>query len=85
MATKRPTAAEQRLLARPMVSPEQLNRWRYARRISQKRLAELLGMAPATVNNWENGHTRIPPWLDLCLSGLDQLTLVDFDRVNLPR
>ncbi len=73
-------------MSRPLLTPEKLNRWRYARRVSQKRLAELLGMAPATINNWENGHTRIPPWLDLCLIGMDnEIALVDFDRVNLPR
>lgn len=37
---------------------EQLERYRLENRISQERLAEILGVAFVTVSRWLNGHTR---------------------------
>lgn len=34
--------------------------WRKERKISQKDLAQHLGVARVTVNRWEQGHSRIP-------------------------
>lgn len=46
--------------------------WRRQRRITQQRLAELLGVHPVTVANWERGHHAIPAtMLALALEALD--------------
>ena len=37
---------------------KQLLEYRLKNRISQKRLAKMLGVTFATVNSWENGHSK---------------------------
>lgn len=37
---------------------EQLNQFRLESRITQEKLAEMLGVAFVTVNRWLNGHSK---------------------------
>jgi DNA-binding XRE family transcriptional regulator len=48
-----------------------LRRWRTARDLTQRRLAELLGVATVTVVSWENDHRPIPDWLGNALIGVE--------------
>jgi transcriptional regulator with XRE-family HTH domain len=48
-----------------------LTQWRKERRISQNKLAELLGTYSVTVNRWEKGARGIPFLLPLALEALE--------------
>lgn len=56
------------------MTPNELRARRQALGLSQKALAERLGVPQATVSRWETGHHRIehPRLLALALDALDQ-------------
>lgn len=45
----------------PELTAEDVKRWRRSRRITTRRLAELLGMTSRGISIWEQG-VRPPPW-----------------------
>jgi DNA-binding XRE family transcriptional regulator len=49
-----------------------LRRWRKAHRLSQTRLAELLGVTLLTIHRWETGIYHAPPFLPLALDELER-------------
>jgi DNA-binding transcriptional regulator YiaG len=53
-----------------VVTPRQLTEVREALHLSQIELARQLGVAANTVNRWEAGTRKIPPYLWLALEGL---------------
>jgi transcriptional regulator with XRE-family HTH domain len=52
---------------RPNIGGELLRAWRDARDLSQKQMAERLGVAQATVSEWESGR-KLP-----CLEGISRI------------
>ena len=48
-----------------------MKKWRKKHKISQQRLADILGVAQNTVARWETGARKIPPFLHLALKGLE--------------
>lgn len=59
------------VLDRPVVTASQLTEAREALHLSQAELARQLGVAANTVNRWEAGTRKIPPYLWLALEGLN--------------
>jgi transcriptional regulator with XRE-family HTH domain len=51
---------------------EQLFRFRSRLNLTQKDLAEKLGVAPNTVARWERNEMLIPPYLELALKTIEQ-------------
>jgi transcriptional regulator with XRE-family HTH domain len=51
-----------------------LRRRRAALNLSQKKLAEVLGVSKSTVAHWEQGVQAIPRYLDLALQTLERET-----------
>jgi transcriptional regulator with XRE-family HTH domain len=49
----------------------QLKKWRKEHKVSQQRLADLLGVAQNTIARWETGARKIPPFLQWALKGLE--------------
>lgn len=56
---------------RQVASP--LRDWRKTHRLSQQKLADLLGVRWLTVQRWEAGTCGVPPYLHLALERLEQL------------
>lgn len=52
------------------MTTRQLIDGRLALRMGQAELARALGVAANTVNRWEAGTRKIPPYLSLALDGL---------------
>jgi len=48
-----------------------LKAWRLRQRLTQRELAQLLGVTPICVAFWEWGKRRIPPFLPLALEALE--------------
>ena len=48
-----------------------LKAWRQRQRLTQRELANLLGVTPMCVAFWEWGKRRIPPFLPLALEALE--------------
>jgi type I restriction enzyme M protein len=46
------------------VGPDDIRRLRSRLGLSQQQLADRLGVSYATVNRWENGHTKPYRWLE---------------------
>lgn len=53
-------------------TPADLTAAREALHLSQKSLAEVLGIHPTIVNRWERGRAKIPPYLWLALNGIQR-------------
>lgn len=53
------------------MTPDELKAWRTAHNLSRPQLAERLGVAPATVRNWEQGFRQPPAWVDAALPRLE--------------
>ena len=49
-----------------------LREWRALRRISQRDLADILGVTNVTVARWELGDRPTPPYLHLALESIDR-------------
>ena len=56
---------------KPM-TPEELREWRTSRGLTQKQLAELLGVKQSSVSRWEDGKRKIPPFLKLALEKITE-------------
>lgn len=56
---------------RSRISPADLRAWRTARKLSQQRLASLLGVTWLAVQRWEAGTRKVPAFLGLALKGLE--------------
>lgn len=54
------------------MTPADLRARRDALKLSQRQLAELLGVSKSTVSHWEIGEQKIPRYLDLALQTLEQ-------------
>lgn len=54
--------------------PEQIRERRTRMHMTQEQLADRLGVARKTVNEWERAHAPVPKWLTLALDRLSQLT-----------
>lgn len=54
------------------MTSEELKRRRVALHLSQKHLAEVLGVSTSTVAHWEQGVQAIPAYLDLALQTLER-------------
>jgi DNA-binding transcriptional regulator YiaG len=54
-----------------MTGPE-LKKWRTARNLTQRELAELLHVATVTVQSWEQGVRKVPNFLYLALREIDR-------------
>ncbi|MGI8839713.1 MAG: helix-turn-helix domain-containing protein [Caulobacteraceae bacterium] len=55
-------------------TPEELRAFRARRNLSQRAMGEVLGVAKRTVEDWESGRNRPPPYLALALDLIDQTT-----------
>jgi transcriptional regulator with XRE-family HTH domain len=55
----------------PAETQADLRTWRLLRGLSQRQLAEYLGVERKAVNRWESGVTSIPPYLYLALRQLE--------------
>ena len=62
---------KRRTIARRM-TPEELKAFRRKHGLSQRDLAELLGVGSGTVADWETGRNRIPKYLHFILSCLEK-------------
>jgi len=60
---------------KPEPTPEgmQIRHFRYIHRLTQKALAERLGVERFTLQRWESGESQPPAFLDLALQRLGQL------------
>jgi transcriptional regulator with XRE-family HTH domain len=56
------------------MTPTELTAAREAMRLSQRALAERLGVHPNMVNRWERGTAKTTPYLRLALERLAQIT-----------
>lgn len=56
----------------PELSPEALKAWRQDWALSQRELADLLGVEPITISRWETGVSRMPQMLVLAVEALTQ-------------
>ena len=54
------------------MKPRELVAWRQRYYLDQVDLADMLGVHPNTVRNWENGRTRIPAMAELALEAISQ-------------
>jgi DNA-binding transcriptional regulator YiaG len=54
------------------MEPSELRTRRLALHLSQKHLAEVLGVSASTVAHWEQGVQKIPAYLDLALRTLER-------------
>lgn len=52
------------------VTPAALKAARQTLNLTQQQLAEVLGIHVTIVNRWENGHSKIPPYLHLAIECL---------------
>ena len=52
------------------MTPAELRAWRTTRKLSQSRLADLLGVHWTTVQRWERAEREIPGFLGLALESL---------------
>lgn len=50
--------------------PADLRARRAALKLSQRELAELLGVSKSTISHWEIGKQKIPPYVALALDAL---------------
>ena len=66
------TSAAAVAMARRVSDMAWLRDWRKAHKLSQQKLAELLGVTWLTVQRWEAGHISAPPYLHYTLRGLEQ-------------
>ncbi len=64
-------AERRRTIARRM-TPEELRAFRKKHGLSQRDLAELLGVSAGTVADWETGRNRIPRYLHFVLNCLEK-------------
>jgi len=48
----------------------ELKNWRKKKNLTQKKLAEIIGVDRVTVARWETGRRRIPHWLDFVVDKL---------------
>lgn len=55
------------------MTPDDLRARRDALHLSQKQLAEALGVSKSTVSHWEQGAQGIPAYLDLALQTLERI------------
>jgi transcriptional regulator with XRE-family HTH domain len=55
-----------------MMRGDEVRMWRNAHRLTQRQLADLLGVDPMTVSLWERGRRRPPAMLELALAELDR-------------
>ena len=53
------------------MKPSELVKWRKKQGFSQKKLADMLGVAEVTVFRWEKAMREIPPFLHLALKWLE--------------
>ena len=51
--------------------PTELRRWLKAHPLTQRAVAERLGVHEVTLSNWVHGRLPIPKWVALALVGLD--------------
>ncbi len=54
------------------MTPIELTGARESLHLSQRALAEVLGIHPTIINRWERGHAKIPPYLGFALVGIQQ-------------
>lgn len=54
------------------MTPDDLRARRLALSLSQKQLAEAIGVSKSTVAHWEQGVQAVPPYLDLALQTLER-------------
>jgi DNA-binding transcriptional regulator YdaS (Cro superfamily) len=54
------------------MKPRELVAWRRKQFLDQVDLADLLGVHPTTVANWERGRTRIPQMAELAFETITQ-------------
>ncbi len=62
------------------ITAADLQLWRFNRKVSQRWLADQIGVAPNTVSGWEQ-RGQVPAWLGLALLGLEHH---NFDLARLP-
>jgi DNA-binding transcriptional regulator YiaG len=55
----------------PLMTPDDLKKWRKRNGYSQARLAKVLGVITLTVSRWERGVREIPSFLHLALECLE--------------
>lgn len=53
------------------MTKHELIEWQLKNVLSQKDLAEILGVSTAQVYAWRNGNRLIPKWLALALAGIE--------------
>ena len=53
------------------MTPTEIKAWREERGLSQREMADVLGVRQATVSRWESGERTPPPYLRLALEMLD--------------
>jgi len=56
------------------MTPTELTEARESLHLTQRKLAEVLGVHPNLINRWEHGKAKIPPYLHLALAHLSHLT-----------
>ena len=54
------------------MTPSEFTAAREALHLSQRALAEVLGVHPNVVNRWERGGAKIPPYMTYTLLGVKQ-------------
>jgi DNA-binding transcriptional regulator YiaG len=54
------------------MTKEELKKWREEHKVSQRGLADLLGVYQESVARWEIGTRKIPSFLHLALIGLEK-------------
>ena len=52
------------------MTPTEIKAWREERGLSQREMADVLGVRQATVSRWESGERVPPPYLRLALEML---------------
>jgi transcriptional regulator with XRE-family HTH domain len=57
--------------------PWTLQEWREARNYSKSELARLLGCGRASIDNWENGATDTPRYIQLACIAIERGVVVD--------